>query len=129
MSLFKYFKVLFEKYIIQIPYKKNLFDHHFFDLKYYVHKSSSKESFARLLNISAEEVDQISISHYGVDFTTLIDEFRCQLLIKELENPINYTLPFESVVKLCGFNNIESFCHFIKQKTNSLSSNPNPWLA
>jgi hypothetical protein len=129
MSIFKYFKGFLENYVLHIPCKKKIFDHHFFDLKYYVHKTSSKESFARLLNISAEEVDQISISHYEVDFTTLIDECRCQLLIKELDNPINYTLPFESVVKLCGFNNIESFCHFIKPKTNSLSSNPSPWLA
>ena len=129
MSLFKYFKGFLEEYILHIPHKKNLFDHHFFDLKYYVHKTSSKERFARLLNMSTEEVDQISISYYGVYFTTLINEFRCQLLIKELENPINYTLTFESVVELCGFNNIESFCHFFKQKTNSLSSNPTPWLA
>ena len=129
MSLFKHFKGFLEEYILHIPYKKNLFDHHFFDLKYYVHKTSSKERFARLLNMSTEEVDHISIGYYGVYFTTLIDEFRCQLLIKELENPINYTLTFESVVELCGFNNTESFCHFFKQKTNSLSSNPTPWLA
>ena len=129
MALFKYLRSFFEQYILFKPCKKNLFDHHFFDLKYYVHKTSSKESFACLLNISADEVDHISITYYGVHFTTLINEYRCQLLIKELNNPINYTLSIESVVELCGFSNIESFCHFFKHKTNSLSSNPSPWLA
>ena len=116
MSALSYLRNLVRGYFLTTPDKKKAFDHHFFDLKYYVHQNSSTEKFARLLHMSSEEVDHISTSYHGVDFTTLIDQYRHEFLMKELENPINSNLPIESIIKLCGFEDIESFYHSIKSK-------------
>lgn len=116
MPVLSYIRNLIRGYFLTTPDKKNTFDHLFFELKYYAHQNSNTEKFACLLNISPEEVDQISTSYHGVDFTRLIDQYRQQLLIKELENPINSNLPIESVIKLCGFESSESFYHSIKSK-------------
>ena len=40
-------------------------------------------------------------------------------LIKEVENPINSNWPIDSVIKLCGFENIESFYQFIETKKSN----------
>ena len=116
MPVLSYLRNLVGRYFLTTPDKKNTFDHHFFDHKYYVNQTSSIENFAQLLNISTEEVDHISKSYHGVDFTILIYQYRHQFLIKEIENPINYNLSIESVIKLCGFENIESFYHSLKSK-------------
>ena len=117
MPVLSYLRNLVGRYFLTTPDKKNTFDHHFFDLKYYVHQNSSTEKFAGLLNISSEELDQISTSYHGVDFTTLIHQYRYQLLIKELENPINSSLPIESIIKLCGFeSSVSFFFNSIKSK-------------
>jgi hypothetical protein len=96
-----------------------MFEYYFFDHKYYLHQDSTTENFAHLLKISIEEVDHISTCYHGVKFTALIDRHRYQFLIKELENPINSNLSIESVIKLCGFENVQSFYHSIKS-TNIL---------
>jgi len=116
MPVLSYLRNLVRGYFLTTSDKKNTFDHLFFDLKYYLHQNSSTEKFAGLLNISVEELDHMSTSYHEVDFTTLIHQYRHQFLIKELENPINSSLPIESVIKLCGFESSESFYHSIKSK-------------
>lgn len=120
MSLYTYLSRLFTKQTRISPDNKNVFDHHFFDRKYYVHQTSSTENFAGLLNISTHEVDNISICYHGINFMTLVNEYRCLHFIDELENPINSKLPIESIIKLCGFENSESFYHSIKSKNLSI---------
>lgn len=116
MSLFKYLRSFVSKHSFDNAAMVKLFEYYFFDHKYYLHQDSTTENFANLLNISVEEVDHISTSYHVVNFTALIDQHRCQFLIKELENPINSNLPIESVIKLCGFENIQSFYHSITSK-------------
>jgi AraC-like DNA-binding protein len=124
MSFFTYIKGLVTDYILIKPDQKNLFDHHFFDHKYYAHQASSIENFAHLLNISTEEVDQISTNYHGVNFINLINETRCKLLVRELENPVNSNLPIESVIGLCGFEDVKSFSNFFKSKNFSINGVP-----
>jgi hypothetical protein len=120
MSLYTYLKGFVAEYFSTKPSKKLVFDHHFFELKYYLRTTSCIENFAHLVDLSIEEVDHISIADYGVNFATLINKYRCLFLIKELDNPINSKLSFESIVNICGFENIESFVILLKQKNNSL---------
>ena len=120
MSLFTFLRGLVPNQNLKTPALSKLFKYYFFDHKYYLHQDSTIENFANLLKISVEEVDHISTSYHGVNFTALIDQHRYQFLIKELENPINSNLSIESVIKLCGFENIQSFYHSIKSK-NSLT--------
>ena len=119
MPLFSYLKRFIAKPISINSDEKNLFNHYFFELKYFLHQTSSTENFAQLLNISTKNVNQISNDCHGVNFTRLINQCRFDYLIKELENPINSNLPIESVIKLCGFKNIESFYQFIETKKSS----------
>ncbi len=114
MSLFTFLRGLVQHHSLKTPDLSKLFEYYFFDHKYYLHQDSTTENFASLLNISVEEVDHISTSFHGVNFTSLIDQQRYQFLIKELENPINSNLSIESVIKLCGFENIQTFYHSIK---------------
>jgi len=116
MSLFTFLRGLVQHHSFKTPTPSKLFEYYFFDHKYYLHQDSTTENFANLLKISVEEVDHISTSYHGVNFTALIDLHRYQFLIKELENPINANLSIESVIKLCGFENIQSFYHSIKSK-------------
>jgi AraC-like DNA-binding protein len=120
MSLFTFLRGLLPTQNLKTPALSKLFEYYFFDHKYYLHQHSTTENFANLLNISVEEVDYISTSYHGVNFTALIDQHRYQFLIKELDNPINSNLSIQSVIKLCGFENIQSFYHSIKSK-NSLT--------
>ena len=119
MSLLTFLRGLVQHHRLSPPALSKLFEYYFFDHKYYLHQDSTTENFANLLNISVEEVDHISTNYHAVNFTALIDQHRYQFLIKELENPINSNLSIESVIKLCGFENIQSFYHSIKSK-NSL---------
>jgi AraC-like DNA-binding protein len=119
MSLFTYLRSLVSKHSLDNAAIIKRFEYYFFDHKYYLHQDSTTENFASLLNISVEDVDHISTSYHGVNFTALIDLHRYRFLIKELENPINSNLSIESVIKLCGFENVQSFYHSIKS-TNIL---------
>jgi hypothetical protein len=40
--------------------------------------------------------------------------------MKEFENPINADLPFESIIKLSGFDNNDSFLQFVHEKRKNI---------
>ncbi len=119
MSFSNFFNNLLLKYRSTDPNNKIVFDHYFFDLKYYLHQDSSGEEFSILLNISIEKLDQITHQNYGCSFHTLLNECRYRHLIDELESPINSNLTIESIIKLSGFNGNENFVDFIKLKQDS----------
>ena len=116
MSFTLFFKKLFIKNRLIDPASKILFDHHFFDLKYYLHQDSSNEKFSILLNITPEKLDQIAQKHYGSSFQILLNECRYRHLMDELESPINSTLSIESIFKLSGFAGNENFVDYLNTK-------------
>ena len=115
MSLFNYFLKYFSKFESNKPTIKSLFDHNFFDSKYYLHPSASTEDFSILLNISTDQLDQISKFYYNCLFETLINKFKYKYFFEELNNPINSNLKIDSIMKLCGFQNKEKFVKYLKQ--------------
>ena len=116
MSLFIFFKYFFLKHRLNNPASKIVFDHYFFDLKYYLHPAASNEGFSNLLNISNEQLEQISNDHYGSPFQILLNEYRYQHFMRELESPINSNLSIESIMKLSGFESNDKFVEFLKTK-------------
>lgn len=116
MFILKFFKDFILKARFNDPSSKNVFDHYFFDLKYYLHKEASKENFAILLNISPEQLEQISKVSYNSSFEVLLNEHRYIHFMNELNSTINSNLSLESILKLCGYENNVEFVDFVKQK-------------
>lgn len=104
---------------------KNVFDHYFFDLKYYLQKDASIEYFSQLLKVRVEKVDEISKFYYMQPFQVLINENRYMNFIKEVDNPINANLSVESIIHLCGFDSRENFVEFVKEKRRANQSSVN----
>jgi len=116
MSLFSFFKTLFSKRHLSNNDSKSVFNHYFFDLKYYLHKDASTEDFSSLLEISPEKLDQFSKANYSIPFELLLNEHRYIHFMKELDNSVNSNLSFESIIKLCGYENNDKFVDFVKEK-------------
>jgi len=105
------------------PGFNNIFDHYFFQQKYYLHTSASVENFAKLLNTNADKLDYISKKYNMASFNELIQQARYEHLMKEFQNPFNASLPIDSVIKLSGFDNNESFVNYAKEiQQNNLKS-------
>lgn len=120
MSLKLFFRNLFTKNGSKDPSTKIVFDHYFFDLKYFLNPDVSEEEFSRLLNISHQQLDKISIIYYGSSFQTLLNECRYRHFMQELESPINSNLTIESIIKLSGFETNDLFVNFVKSKEDSV---------
>jgi len=116
MSLFNFFKDFVKKHRLNEPASKNVFDHYFFDLKYFLHQDASIEKFASFLNISIEKLEHISNSYYILSFDALLNETRYKHFIDELESPYNQNLPIETIIKICGFENNNTFSNFVKER-------------
>lgn len=114
MSLSSFFSKFFKAHQINYTSGKNVFDHYFFDLKYYLHKDASIEDFSSLLKISPQVLDQISISYYGSSFQAILNMHRYQHFLKEIESPINSNLPIESIIQLSGFSSNEKFVKYFE---------------
>jgi hypothetical protein len=61
-------------------------------------------------------LDKISKVNYNCFFETLLNEYRYNHLLNELESPINSNLTIESILKLSGFENNGKFKEFVKSK-------------
>ena len=116
MSVLNIFKDFYSKYRQNDPTSKTVFDHYFFDSKYYLQPTASSEDFAPFLNIEGEILDKISMSYYGLSFIELINEYRYQHFMQELKHPFNENLTIDSLIKLSGFDNNESFVKYAKEK-------------
>ena len=123
MSLIHFFKDLFLKYRLNDPTSKTVFDHYFFDHNYFLQKNASIEDFAPILNLDTQSLDKIAIAYYGYSFTILINEYRYNHFVKELLHPINENLTIESLIKLSGFDNNESFVKYATEKHQNASIN------
>jgi len=119
MSLFIFFKDLFVKYLFKDISSKKVFDHYFFDLKYYLHHDASIENFAFLLNLTSNKVAQIATNYYNCSFQVLLNEYRCKQVILELNNPVNAALSMGSILKLSGFKSSEQYSNYLKKKYES----------
>ena len=115
MSLFIFFKDLLSRFKSSDTNAKDVFDHYFFDLKYYLNKDASVEQFAHLLNYKSEKLDRIAITYYGNDFDLLINEYRYKHFLREFESPYNKDLSIESVIKFSGFDSNENFVEYVKE--------------
>lgn len=122
MSLFNFFKDLFAKHRSDEATSESVFDHYFFDLKYYTHKDASIEDLSSLLNISTQKLDQISIENYACSCELLINEYRYKHLIGELESPLNSSLTIDSILKLSGYRNNQKFVDYVESKEASALS-------
>ena len=122
MSLFYFLKDFISKYRLNDPNSKTVFDHYFFDLKYYLRKDASIQDLSNLLNISVQKLDQIALENYACSCELLINENRYKHLITELESPINSSLTIESIIKLSGFENNIKFSDFVKSKESTALS-------
>ncbi len=116
MSLFNFFLGFIGKHRSNGAPIKDVFDHYFFDLKYYLQKDASIKYFSHLLKVSAEKVDEISTVYYTLPFQILVNEYRYKHFIEEIENPINANLSVESIIHLCGFDSNDNFVEYVKEK-------------
>ena len=116
MSIFYFLKDCISKYRLNDPTSKTVFDHYFFDSKYYLQKNASTEDFAPILNIDTHSLDKMAVAYYGLSFIELVNEYRYQHFIQELNHPFNDNLTIESLIKLSGFDNNESFVTYVKEK-------------
>jgi hypothetical protein len=121
MSLTNFFKNFLVKYFLKDAINKKVFDHYFFDSKYYLQKDACLEDFSTLLNISAHQLDKISKVNYDCLFETLLNEHRYKHFLNELESPINSNLTIESIFKLSGFEDNGKFKEFLQSKNHSAS--------
>jgi hypothetical protein len=119
MFLFNLLKELFLKLRHNDATSKSVFDHYFFDSKYYLLPTASTEDFAPILNIDTHSLDKISVAYYGFTFSILINEYRYKHFMQELEHPYNENLTIESMIKLSGFENNESFVKYVKENANN----------
>jgi hypothetical protein len=121
MSLAFYFKQFFiQNFLNQASRNKYLFDHHFFVNQYYLHKSASIENISKILNISVNEVNQITLKHYELNFETLCNNYKMQHFWNEFNNPLNAELPVDSIIKSAGFSSSVDFSESIlKHKEES----------
>ena len=118
-SLIHFLKSFFFKFRQNDSTSKKVFDHYFFDSKYYLHPTASIEDFSSLLNISPDELDHISKVFYNCLFKTLLNEYRYTYFLNELKNPINSNLPMDSIIKLSGYDDKNNFLEVVKNKSNS----------
>ena len=116
MSLFTFFKDVISRNFLKDPTSKIVFDHYFFDLKYYLHIDASIADFSNLLNITSEKIDHISKEYYSCSFDILLNEHRYQHFVKELVSHHSTNLTIESIIKLSGFENNKKFSDFVKSK-------------
>jgi hypothetical protein len=120
MSLINFFEVVAGRFRKNNAHLKNVFDHYFFDLKYYLHKDASIQDFSLLLNVSSEKLNKIAEDNYDLTFPILINEYRYRHCMVELENPVNANLSIESIIKLCGYTANDKFVEFVKERHKSL---------
>jgi hypothetical protein len=113
MSVFIFFKNLFVKYLFKDISSKKVFDHYFFDLKYYLHQDASIENFAFLLNMTSNKVVRITSTYYHCSFQVLLNEHRCNQVLLELNNPVNAGLSMDSMIKLSGFESSEQYSGYL----------------
>ena len=116
MSLFNLFEGLIGKQSSDTAPVKNVFDHYFFDLKYYLQKDASIKYFSHLLKVRVEKVDEISTIYYMLPFQLLVNEYRYKHFVEEIENPINANLSIETIINLCGFDSNDNFVEYVKEK-------------
>ena len=116
MSIFYFLKDFISKFRAIDASTKDIFDHYFFDLKYYLHKDASVEHFAHLLNSNPEKINQISFDNYACSCDLLISEYRYKQFLEELESPLNSSLTLESLLKISGFENNEQFVDYVESK-------------
>ena len=116
MSLSNFFDGIAVRFGKKNNHLKNVFDHYFFDLKYYLQKDASIKYFSHLLKVSAKKVDEISSVYYTLPFQLLVNEHRYKHFVEEIENPINANLSIESIINLCGFDSNDSFVDYVKEK-------------
>jgi len=121
MSVFDFFKDFILKYRQNEPTNKTVFEHYFFDLKYYLHPTASIQDFSNLLNISPNQLNHISKVNYDCLFENLLNEHRYKHFLNELESPINSNLTIESIFKLSGFEDNGKFKEFLQSKNHSAS--------
>ncbi len=88
---------------------KQLFDHHFFVNKYYLHKSASSDDLSRILNIHNTDLEKLTLAHFSMNFDTLRDMYRFKHFWDEFTNPVNAELPIQSIISLCGFSSSKDF--------------------
>jgi AraC-like DNA-binding protein len=123
MKIITRFTVFINSLFPSKPGFNNIFNHYFFEQKYYLHNSASLENFAKLLNTNTDKLDYISKKYYSSSFQELIQQARYDHLLKEFQNPFNASLPIDSVIKLSGFDNNESFVNYAKEiQHNNLKS-------
>lgn len=118
MRIVTYIKKL---YFSLFPSKSNLksrFDHYFFDHKYFLRPSTSDLDFSKLVKLSVDQINQISLMYYSFKFNDLIVKYQYDHILKELENPVNADLPIESVIKSTGFDSSTKFVEFINSNKN-----------
>lgn len=115
MSLIIFFKDLLSRFKSSDSDAKDVFDHYFFDLKYYLNKDASVANFAHLLNSDPENLDRIATAYYGNEFDLLINEYRYKHFLSEFESPYNKNLSIESVIKFSGFDSNENFVEYVKE--------------
>ncbi len=116
MSLFSFFKNFFSKrHSSNTADSKSVFDHYFFDSKYYLHPNASIENFSILLNISPDQLNHISRVYYNCLFEALLNEHRYNYFLDELNNPVNANLSMDSVIKLCGYDSKDKFLEVVKK--------------
>jgi len=83
---------------------KNVFDHYFFDLKYYLHEDASIEYFSHLLKVRVEKVGEFSKFYYTLSIHLLVTEQKQKNFIEGNDNSIKASLSVESIFQLNGFD-------------------------
>jgi AraC-like DNA-binding protein len=121
MSLIHFFKDFILKFRQNDTTSKSVFDHYFFDSKYYLQPTASIEDFSELINISPDHLNHISKVYYNCLFETLLNEYRYNYFLDELNNPINSNLTMDSVIKLCGYDSKDKFLDVVKNHTNNIN--------
>lgn len=125
MQLFGKILYFFKKLYPNTDNTINVFNHYFFDLKYYLKPLVSDHDFAQLMNITVEKLNSISIHCHSLSFEMLLNETRYKHILEELQNPINADLPIKSIVYTCGFEDNINFLSFMNKKNSNVFKNFN----
>jgi len=88
---------------------KNVFNHCFFDLKYYLQKDASIEYFSHLLKVRVEKVGEFSKFYYTLPIKLLVNEYNQKDFIEGNDTIIKANLSVGSNIQLSGFDSRVNF--------------------
>ena len=95
--------------IKQLLVDSNNFNTVFFNQMYFLDKDAKVDSFAKLINVSKDDVVNYVQNEYGMDFDDLLNKNRIEYFIQIVRQPAYQNLTIDALAKEVGFVSRNAF--------------------